>query len=200
MRCVLLSLAIAATLSGQDAKPFVPALVLTDQFDQVHDLKSYRGAVVVLIYGDRNSAKANQQVGELVHVSFHPDAKGKPPAEARKAPVRLVSGAPADARHPEVLAVPVACIGKVPNLVGRVIKSQIKGGSPVVPVWLDFGEQMKAQFPFTAGVPNFVVLDVHGRYRYAASGLPTTEGTNRLLGVIEGLRKEAVDERPAIKR
>src|SRR5262245_19846759 len=192
MRSMLFSLALATALFAQDAKPVVPNLVLTDQFDQVHDLKSYRGTVVVLIYGDRNSAKANQQVGEVVHVSFHPDAKGKPPAEARKVPVRPVSGAAADARHPEVLAVPVACIGKVPNLVGRVIKGQVQSGSPVVPVWLDFGDHMKAQSPFTAGVPNVVVLDVHGRYRYAASGLPTTEGTNRLLGVIEALRQEAL--------
>ena len=34
---------------------------------------------------------------------------------------------------------------------------------------------------------------VHGRYRYATSGLPTAEGTGRLLGVIEALRKEAVE-------
>ena len=131
----------------------------------------------------------------LFGYGFHPDARGKTPTEARKAPVRPVAGAPADAKHPEVLAVPVACVGKVPNLVARFIKGQIKGGSPVVPVWIDFGDQMKSQFPFAAGVPNVVVLDVHGRYRYASSGLPTTEGTNRLLGVIEALRKEAVQGR-----
>ncbi|MGL4552882.1 MAG: hypothetical protein ACRC33_17030, partial [Gemmataceae bacterium] len=175
MRTALLVFALAAALSAQDVKPFVPELALEDQFDRTHDLKAYRGAVVVLIYGDRASAKTNQQIGEIIHVGFHPDAKGKPAAEARKAAVRPVSGAPADAKHPDVLAVPVAIVGKVPAFVGRMIKSQVKGGSPAVPVWLDFGEQMKAQFPFAAGVPNVVVLDVHGRYRYAASGLPTAE-------------------------
>jgi hypothetical protein len=41
-------------------------------------------------------------------------------------------------------------------------------------------------------VPNVVVLDALGRYRYAAAGTPTQEGTQRLVNVIEGLRREAV--------
>lgn len=172
---------------------YVPSLVMEDQFEQTHDVKSYRGSVLVLIYGDRTSAKTNQQLGEMIHVGFHPDAKGKAPAEARKAPVRPVSGAMPGTRHPEVMAIPVACVGKVPPLIGRVIKNSIRNGSPSVPVWLDFSEQMKTQFPFTAGVPNVVVLDVHGRYRYVASGVPTTESTTKLMGVVESLRKEAIE-------
>ena len=94
-------------------------------------------------------------------------------------------------RSPDVLAIPVALIGKVPPLVKRVIRGQFKSGSPEVPVWLDFTDTMKTTFPFTAGVPNVVVLDGQGRYRYAAAGAPTQEGMSKLLGTIEALRKEA---------
>src|SRR5205807_1291315 len=106
--------------------------------------------------------------------------------------VRPVDGAPAGARSPDVLAVPVACVGKVPELVRKIIRGQVKSGSPEVPVWLDFNDTMKALFPFKSGVPNVVVLDAQGRYRYSAAGTPTPEGTARLLGAIEALRREAV--------
>jgi hypothetical protein len=194
MRPLALMLAFTLVVSAQEAgKVIVPVVALEDQFERLNDLKSYRGSVVALIYGDKDSAAANQQLGELIHVRFHPTAKGKSPGEARRQPVIPVSGAPADAKHPEVVAIPVACVGKVPNLVARVIRNQIRKGSPEVPVWLDFEETMKSQFPFKPGVPNVVVIDAQGRYRFAAAGHPTTEGTNRLLGTIEALRKEALE-------
>ena len=77
-------------------------------------------------------------------------------------------------------------------LVRRLIRSQIKGGAPEVPVWLDFEDVMKTQFAFKAGVPNVVVLDTQGRYRFAAAGVPTREGMEKLVQVIEGYRREAV--------
>ncbi|MFQ3592553.1 MAG: hypothetical protein SNJ82_05100 [Gemmataceae bacterium] len=194
MRPVLLLLSLAVFVVAQEAgKAVVPTVSLEDQFERLNDLKAYRGSVVALIYGDRESAQANQQLGELIHTRFHPTAKGKSPTEARRQPVIPVSGAAKDAKHPEVYAIPVACIGKVPNLVAKVIRNQIRKGSPEVPVWLDFGETMKSQFPFKPGVPNVVVIDAQGRYRFAAAGQPTTEGTERLLGIIEALRKEALD-------
>jgi hypothetical protein len=170
----------------------IPEIVMEDQFEQSRNVKQHRGDVVVLIYGDRKSADANKVLGEQVHVHFHPTAKGQPPAQARRAPVTPVPGAPADARSPDVLAIPVACVGKVPELVRKIIRGQIRSGSPEVAVWLDFGDVMKTTFPFKASVPNVVVLDTLGRYRYAAAGTPTPEGKARLLGVIETLRLEAV--------
>jgi len=79
-------------------------------------------------------------------------------------------------------------------LVRRLIRSQIKSGAPEVPVWLDFEDAMKTQFAFEAGVPNVVVLDTLGRYRYryAAAGVPTREGMEKLVQAIEGYRREAV--------
>jgi hypothetical protein len=195
---IVLGLAIVLvselTALGQEKGPpvIIPAITMEDQFEKVHDVREHRGDVVVLIYGDRKSADANKALGALLHVTFHPTAKGLPPAQARKAPVQPVPGAVAGVRSPDVLAIPVACIGKVPVLVQKIIRGQIRSGSPDVPVWLDFTDRMKSQFAFQAGVPNVVVLDTLGRYRYAAGGPPTQAGTQRLVDVIEALRKEAV--------
>ncbi len=177
-------------LAQQAGRVVVPAVALEDQFEKKHDVRQHRGDVVVLIYGDRDSAKANSALGEQLHVHFHPTARGLPPGQARQAPVQPVPDAPPGTRSPDVLAIPVACIGPVPALVRGFIRGQIKRGSPEVPVWLDFQDLMKAQFPFKPGVPNVVVLDIQGRYRYAAAGQPTTEGVDRLLGVIAQLRRE----------
>ncbi len=187
MRAVLLAAVLAGVAVAQEGRPYVPVLALKDQFDKSHDVRSYRGHVVVLVYGDKASAQANAKLGEAVHVHFHPTAKGLPPEKARLAPVKPVEGA---AKSPDVVALPVACIGKVP--VGQmIIRGMIRSNSPVVPVLLDFGDAMKSQFPFSAGVPNVVVLDAEGRYRYASAGAPTPAGQAKLLGVIEALRKEA---------
>ena len=178
-----LTLALGSLTAGQVV---VPDVVMEDQFEKARDVRQHRGDVVVLIYGDRKSAEGNKVLGEQIHVAFHPTARGKPPAEARKAPVMPIGSAPG----PDVLAIPVACVGKVPGVVRAVIRGQFKKGSPDVPVWLDFGDVMKTQFAFKAGVPNVVVLDTKGRYRYAAAGMPTGEGMTKLLGVIEALRRE----------
>src|SRR5690606_29456859 len=137
----------------------VPNIVLEDQFERSQDVRSYRGNVLVLIYGDRKSADANKKLGESIHVHFHPTSRGLPPAQARQAPVVPIPTVPGGGRSPDVLAIPVACIGKVPTLVQRIIRGQIRNGSPEVPVWLDFADLMKTQFAFKPGVPNVVVLD-----------------------------------------
>lgn len=190
---VSMALLACSTVAAQPAaRVVVPEVVLEDQFERVNDVKKLRGDVVVLIYGDRASAERNKALGEAIHVHFHPTAKGQPPARAQQAPVRPVADAPAGARSPEVRTIAVACVGKVPALVARLIRSQIRSGSPDVAVWLDLDDAMKRQFPFKAGVPNLVVLDAQGRYRYAAAGTPTPDGQARLLATIESLRREAV--------
>ena len=76
--------------------------------------------------------------------------------------------APIGAREPDVQAIPVACIGKVPPLVLKLIRSQIRNAAPEVPVWLDVEDAMQQQFTLAPGVPNVVVLDTLGRYRHRA--------------------------------
>jgi hypothetical protein len=186
---------VPAALGQPAGRVVVPAVVLEDQFEKVHDVKQYRGDVVVLIYGDRASADANKALGERLHVYFHPTAKGQPPAQARKAPVRPVPGVETGTRSPDVLAIAVACIGPVPALVKAFIRGQFRRGSPDVAVCLDFQDLMKGQFPFKAGVPNVVVLDTQGRYRYAAAGQPTAQGLEKLFAAIEQMRREAVAKR-----
>ena len=62
-----------------------------------------------------------------------------------------------------------------------------------IPVWLDFDDQMKKQeFPFTAGVPNVVVIDAAGHLRYSHSGQVGREQFAQMTATIESLRKEAV--------
>lgn len=188
----ILVLGVGSAAARQAGQVVVPAVVLEDQFERATDVKALRGDVVVLIYGDRASASANKALGEQVHVHFHPAARGQPPAQARQAPVRPLADAPAGARSPGVRTVAVACVGKVPPLVARLIRGQMRSASPDVPVLLDFHDVMKGQFPFKPGVPNVVLLDTLGRYRYAAAGTPTAEGQARLLGTIEALRREAL--------
>jgi hypothetical protein len=188
----VLSSALSARAQDKTPQPIVPDIVMEDQFEKRHDVRDHRGDVVVLIYGDRKSADANKALGATLHVAFHPTAKGLPPAQARKAPVVPIPGLAPGARHPDVLAIPVACVGKVPALVRAIIRSQIRSGSPEMPVWLDFADTMKCRFAFQPGVPNVVVLDTFGRFRYAAGGPPTPEGTQRLIGIIEALRREVV--------
>src|SRR5262245_61730348 len=116
---VMLGLSAALAQAGQVV---VPVLAMEDQFEKRHDVKDHRGRVLVLIYGDKASAKANKALGEQLHVHYHPAAKGQPPAKARTAPVAPVAGAPPGSKAPDVTAVPVACVGKVPNLVRNLIR------------------------------------------------------------------------------
>ncbi len=106
--------------------------------------------------------------------------------------MRPLPDQPAGATGPDVHTVAVACVGKVGPVIRAVVRGSIRAASPDVPVWLDFGDQMKMQFPFTPGVANVVVLDAVGRPRYTASGPLTTEQFGRLTEAIEGLRREAV--------
>jgi hypothetical protein len=190
---VLLFLAGAARAQVTAQNPVaVPPLTLPDQFGQDHNVADLRGRVVVLVYGDHPSAEANRALGEWLHVFFHPTALGKPAAQARLAPVKPVAGLSASCPGPEVVAVPVAVIGKVPCLVGGIIRRQIRCGSPEVPIWLDFRDDMADLFGLKPGVPNVAVVDCQGRLRYTATGPLTRDQQQQLAMAIEGLRLEAV--------
>src|SRR5437763_992555 len=161
MRWLLAALALGLTLSAPGQAP-TPALTFEDQFERPVSVAAHRGDVVVLLYGDRKSAEANRALGERLHVAFHPAAQGLPPARARQVPVLPLPDQPPGTRPPDVLAVPVACVGKVPGVVRAVIRGQVRSASPDVPVWLDFQDTMRQQFGLAPGVPNLVVLDAAG--------------------------------------
>jgi hypothetical protein len=188
--CLLVSLSAFA-------QPALPELSLDDQFEQRHDLTEYRGAVLVLVYGDRAAQTANQALGERLHVAFHPDAAGRPPAEARRAPVRPVPGTPGGAPAPDVCVVPVACAGKVPAVVQRLIRSQVKKAAPDLPVWLDFDDRMAHLFGLAPGQPNLIVFDPLGRYRLRLTGDLDAARLAALVQTLDALRAEESSARPA---
>jgi hypothetical protein len=190
MRWLLAALTLGLTLSAHAQAP-TPTLTFEDQFERPVSVAAHRGDVVVLLYGDRKSAEANRALGERLHVAFHPAAQGQPPARARLAPVLPLPDQPPGAHSPDVLAVPVACVGKVPGVVRAVIRGQVRSASPDVPVWLDFQDTMRQQFGLAAGVPNLVVLDAAGRLRYRAAGPLTGQQFDQVVAFLQGLRREA---------
>jgi hypothetical protein len=188
---VLLSAALHAEVVATTPTPLAP-LLMEDQYERPRQLAGYRGHIVVMIYGDRASADANKQLGEALHVHFHPSARNLPPEKALLAPALPLEGVPSTTVVPDVIALPIAYIGKVPPLVRAMIRGQIRKGSPHMPVWLDFEDQMKSRFGLAAGVPNVVVVDSQGRMRYAGNGPPNQEQFDRMIQAITALRYEAV--------
>jgi hypothetical protein len=177
------------SLIASEAKPV--ELSFEDQFEAKQELKSQRGKVVVLIYGDRKASDACKSLGEQLHVAFHPTAKGLSPAKSRLQPVTALPNA-APGQSPGVLVQAVACCGKMPALVRPVLKSQIAKASPDVPVWLDFEQEMVTRFGMTTGEANAVVFDVQGRYRHAMQGTPDAKTLQKLAETIQSLRVESV--------
>ncbi len=86
---VFFAVAIATAKQPAPVQTDPPAvnLVLEDQFDRKADLAALRGQVVILVYGDKKATDACRQLGESLHICWHPDAKGQPPAKAQAAPV-----------------------------------------------------------------------------------------------------------------
>lgn len=190
-RLAFVLLAVPATALAQP--PAAPvALALEDQFDRRADVADLRGAVVVLVYGDRKGTDACRALGEQLHVAWHPTAKDQPPAKAQQAPVVPLPDLKPGQVSPNVLVIPVACCGKVPTAIRGVIRGQIAKGAPDTVVWLDFAETMKSQFGLTAGEPNVVVLDAAGRLRLKINGTPDAAATDKLMRYVQALRQEAV--------
>ena len=147
----------------------LPPLVLEDQFGHPEKLPDRLDRVVVLVYGDRRGADANKQLGEALHVHFHPTARGCRPRGAPcpgEAAGRRATGDAQPGRDRGAGGVRWQGAALVPS----VIRAQFRAASPAVPVWLDFQDQMKQLFGLAAGVPNVAVVDTRGRLRCTASG------------------------------
>ena len=180
-----------ASAEAKAGDPKAAALVLEDQFGRKQDLASYRGDVVILVYGDRRATDACRELGEKLHVLFHPSAKGAPAAKARSAPVAPLEGVAPGARSPDVFVVPVAAVGNVPAVVRDLVRSQVKSAAPHTPVWLDFGGAMERAFGLRAGAPNVVVFDSAGRLSMRVEGAPDQPAYDKLLQAVQNLRAEA---------
>jgi hypothetical protein len=167
-------------------------LSFTDQFERTASLSDLRGAVVILVYGDRKSNELCKAVGESLHICWHPTAKGLPPAKAQSAPVVPLERLKPGQTSPNVVVVPVACCGKVPGAIQKPIRSQIAKAVPDSVVWLDFGDTLKGMFGQTQGEPNIVVFDVEGRMRMKLNGTPDQTAMDRLTKAVQEMRYEAV--------
>ena len=106
---------------------------------------------MILVYGDRKANELCKTVGESLHVCWHPNAKGQPPAKAQAAPVVSLDGLKPGQVSPNVVVVPVACCGKVPGAIQKPIRAQIAKAIPDSVVWLDFGDTLKGMYGLTAG-------------------------------------------------
>ena len=180
----------AAPTRAADPQPVT--LYMENQFDQKTDLADHRGAVVVLVYGDRKGTDACKTLGEQLHVCWHPEARGQPPAKAQAAPVVALEGLRPGQASPDVRVIPVACCGKVPGPIRGAIRGQIARGAPEVPVWLDYADAMKGMFGLTAGEPNVVVIDATGVARLKLNGVIDQPTMDKLVKTVQGLRYEGV--------
>lgn len=169
-----------------------PPLAFEDQFSKNHRIQDFQGDILVLIYGDRASADANRALGETIHLVFHPGAKGKQAGAAKETPPLLVQGQPRGARTPDVHAVPVAVIGRVPSFARGLIQNRFKAAVSDTSVWLDFDDRLKSTWGIVDGQPNVVVVDSRSRGRTKGNGKLNTAQVQQLVDTIEVLRREAL--------
>jgi hypothetical protein len=114
----------------------------------------------------------------------------QPFAEASKAPVIPLDGLPEGARSPDVRVLPVACVGKVPDLVKTIIRGRFKKEVPDTVVLLDFENKMKDQFGQKEGEPNLLLIDKQGRLRMKVDGELDAPTYEKLIKAAEYLRAE----------
>jgi hypothetical protein len=188
-------LALVAALSTvtllSAAEPKKVSISMEDQFEATNSVADYKGQVLILVYGDRKGLEASRELGQSLHVLFHPGAAGKSPKDALKAAVAPLDGVAKGTESPNVAVIPVACCGKVPGPVKKLIRSGLKKDAPDVPVWLDFENTMEDSFELRSGEPNLVVIDAEGRLRLKVNGKPDKETLQKVLQTAQNLRAEA---------
>ena len=192
----LTTVAVLVAASPLFAQPKAEAgkpvdLTFEDQFERKTTLADLKGRVVILVYGDRRGTEASRELGEKLHVLFHPTAAGQTPAKARVAPVAPLDGVVPGKPSPDVTIQAVACAGSVPAPVRALIRTGLKKDAADTPVWLDFGTTMSDKFGLRDGEPNLVVFDAHGRLRLKVNGTPDRATFDKLLQVAQNLRAEA---------
>ncbi len=185
---------LACTPPAVAQKPDAPKpveLSFEDQFERKHSVADLRGKVVILVYGDRHGIEASRELGEKLHVVFHPTAKGQTPEKAKAAPVTALPGVTAGKDSPDVVVVPVACAGQVPGPIKTLIRLGLKKDAAETPVWIDFGTAMADKFTVKESQPNLVVIDARGYLRLKVNGTPDKATYEKILQTTQNLRAEA---------
>jgi hypothetical protein len=198
---ILLALSLFAALPGAAAenRPPMPApveLVMEDQFQNRCETAALRGDVVVLVYAGRHGAEAAVELGRQLHTHFHPSAETAAPGEWSNQPVIGIAGWPAGAPVPDVQVIPVACVPEVPRMLRGLARAQLRKGSPVLPVWLDFEDAMRQGFGMIPDEPNVLLIDTAGVARGVVTGAPDQAKYAQLVTAIDQLRSQAI---PAVR-
>lgn len=198
---ILLALSLFAALPGAAAenRPPMPApveLVMEDQFQNRCETAALRGDVVVLVYAGRHGAEAAVELGRQLHTHFHPSAETAAPGEWSNQPVIGIAGWPAGAPVPDVRVIPVACVPEVPRMLRGLARGQLRKGSPVLPVWLDFDDALRQSFGMIPDEPNVLLLDTAGVARGVITGTPDQAKYAQLVTAIDQLRSQAI---PAVR-
>ena len=186
------ALAFAPLARAQKAEVPKPVeLSFEDQFEQKRNLSDLRGKVVIVVYGDRGGIESSRELGEKLHVLFHPTAKGLTPEKAKLAPVATLAGVADGKASPDVVIVPVACAGAVPGPIKALIRRGLKKDAAETPVWIDFGTVMADKFTLKEGQANVAVFDAGGHLRMKLNGTPDKASYEKLLQTTQNLRAEA---------
>jgi hypothetical protein len=172
------------------------SLVMEDQFQNRCETAAMRGDVVVLVYAGRRGAEAAVELGRRLHTHYHPTAAGAAADAWSEQPVIGIAGWPAGAPLPDVRVIPVACVPEVPKMLRGLARSQLRKGSPVLPVWLDFEDVMRQGFGIVPDEPNVLLLDTAGVARGVIPGQPDEPTYARLVAAIDQLRSQAI---PAVR-
>ena len=189
---LLLLLCVCTIAVAQKPEASKPVdLSFEDQFEAKHSVVDMKGKVVILVYGDRNGIEASKELGEKLHIVFHPTAKGLTPEKAKLAPVAALPGIAEGKVSPEVVIVPVACAGSVPGPIKSLIRRGLKKDAAETPVWIDFGTAMADKFAMKEGQPNIAVLDANGYLRLKVNGTPDKATYEKILQTTQNLRAEA---------
>lgn len=186
----LTMLLVAETASK--AEELAVNLAMEDQFENRCATAALRGHVVVLVYAGRHGSEAAVDLGRKLHTHYHPSAAGADPAEQAKQPVIGIAGWPAGVPVPDVHVIPVACVPEVPKMFRALVRSQIRKGSPHLPVWLDYEDAMRKGFGIVPDEPNVLVLDTAGTARGVTVGQPDAAIYAQILASIDGLRAQAL--------
>ena len=105
-----------------------------------------------------------------------------------------MAGWPAGIPVPDVRVVPVACVPEVPKMLRGLARSQLRKGSPVVPVWLDFEDVMRQGFGIVPDEPNVLLIDTRGMAQGVIPGHLDQRKLDEVAVLIDDLRKRALPD------
>lgn len=186
----LIAALLATTVASAAEGPV--CLAMEDQFQNRCETEALRGHVVVLVYAGRYGAEAAVELGRKLHTHYHPTAATADPAERSKQPVIGIPGWPADVPVPDVHVIPIACVPEVPKMLRGMVRSQIRKGSPHLPVWLDYEDAMRKGFGIVPDEPNVLLIDTAGVARGVNAGKPDDAKYAQLVEAIDTLRSQAL--------